>query len=184
VDVEVVIYRNIKGDFQHKAFKWWKSFASLLGFMLDEHVTKNTSTITVYRREEAATFTIFHSESESQLCLDYLRLQPADPKLVKLIDGLIQHMSLSGEKHIIDESVRTSTFFNGGKVVNADLSNDLSKFELLLIRETIFGFIHLSLDRMIEFQQSGNSERLAEVLKNISHYQKWLDKLNEQINSK
>jgi hypothetical protein len=184
VDVEVVIYRNIKGDFQPKAFKWWKSFASLLGFMLDEYVTKNTSTITIYRREEAATFTIFHSESESQLCLDYLRLQPADPQLVKLIDGLIQHMSLSGEKHIIDESVRTSTFFNGGKVVNADLSNDLSKFELLLIRETIFGFIHLSLDRMIEFQHSGNWEREAEVLKNISHYQKWLDKLNEEINSK
>ena len=66
----------------------------------------------------------------------------------------------------------------------ADLSNDLSKFELLLIRETIFGFIHLSLDRMIEFQHSGNLEKVAEVLKNISHYQKWLDKLNEQINSK
>ena len=67
--------------------------------------------------------------------------------------------------------------------MNADLSNDLSKFELLLIRETIFGFIHLSLDRMIEFQHSGNLEKVAEVLKNISHYQKWLDKLNEQINS-
>ena len=92
--------------------------------MLDEHVTKNTSTITVYRREEAATFTIFHSESEPHLCLDYLRLEPADPQLVKLIDSLIQYMSLSGEKHIIDESVRTSTFFNEGKVVNADHSNE------------------------------------------------------------
>jgi hypothetical protein len=182
--VEVVIYRNIKGEFQPIAFKWWKSFASLLGFMLDEHVTKNTSTITVYRIDKAATFTIFHSGPEPHLCLDYLRLEPADPQLVKLIDCLIQRMSLSGEKHIIHESVRTSTFFNEGKVVNANHSDDLSKFELLLIRETIFGFVHLSLDRMIEFQHSGNLERVAEVLKNISHYQKCLDKLNEQINSK
>jgi hypothetical protein len=182
--MQVVIYRNIKGDFQPKAFKWWKSFASLLGFMLDEHVTKNTSTIIVYRREEAATFTIFHSESEPHLCLDYLRLEPADPQLVKLIDSLIQHMSLSGEKHIIDESVHTLTFFKEGKVVNANHSDDLSKFELLLIRETIFGFVHLSLDRMIEFQRSGNLERAAEIKETISHYQKWLNKLNEQINSK
>ena len=72
-------------------------------------------------------------------------------------------MSLSGEKHIIHKSVRTSTFFNEGKVVNADLSNEISKFELLLIRETIFGFIHLSLDRMIEFQRSGNLEKVDEV---------------------
>ena len=182
--MKVVIYRNIKGKFQPKAFKWWKSFASLLGFTLDEHVTKNTSTITVYRREEAATFTIFHSESEPHLCLDYLRLEPADPQVVKLMDSLIQYMSLSGEKHIIDESVRISTFFNEGKVVNADHSDDLSKFELLLLRETIFGFVHLSLDRMVEFQRSGNLERVAEIKETISHYQKLLNKLNEQINSK
>ena len=182
--MQVVIYRNIKGNFQSQAFKWWKSFASLLGFMVDEHVTKNTNTITIYKGKEAATFTIFHAESNPHLCLDYLRLEPADPQLVKLIDSLIRDMSLSGEKHIIDESVRTCTFFNEGKVVNTDHSDEQSKFELLLIRETIFGFVHLSLDRMIEFQRSGNLEKIDEIKKNIVDYQKWLNQLTEKINSK
>jgi hypothetical protein len=182
--VEVIIYRNIKGNFHPKAFEWWKSFTNLLGFMLDEKATKNTNTITVYQDQKVATFTIFHTEPEPHLCLNYLRLKPADPQLAKLIDSLIQHMSLSGEKHIIDESIRISTFFIEGKVVSADHNDDRSKFDLLLLRETIFGFVHLSLDRMIEFQCSGNLEGVAEIKGTLSHYKTFLIKLNEQIDTK
>lgn len=181
--MKVVIYRNIKGKFQPKSFELWKSFARQLGFTLGEHVTKNTRTITVYPREEV-TFTIFRSKLEPHLCLDYLRLEPANSKVIKLIDSLIQYISLSGEKQILEESERISTFFNEGKVVNADHSYDLSKFELLLLRETIFGFVHLSLDSMVKFQRSGNLERIAEIKTTFSDYQKLLNKLNEQINSK
>ena len=102
--MKVVIYRNIKGKFQPKSFELWKSFARQLGFMLDEHFTKNTSTITVYPREETAIFTIFRYDSEPHLCLDYLRLKPANSKVIKLIDSLIQYISLSGEKQILEES--------------------------------------------------------------------------------
>ncbi len=182
--MEIVIYRNIEGKFQPEVFKEWQSFASLLGFMLDEHFTKNTSTITVYRREETAIFTIFHYDSEPHFCLDYLRLKPADPQLVKLMDSLIQYMSLSGEKHTIDESFRKSTFFKEGKVVNADKNNNFSKFELLLLRETILGFIHLSLDRMVEFRRTGNLKGVAEIKEIISQHHKFLTKLNEQIDPK
>jgi hypothetical protein len=152
--------------------------------MLDEHYTKNTSTLTIYRKEETAIFTIFHYDSEPHFCLDYLRLEPAAPQLVKLIDSLIQYMSLTGEKHTIDESVRKSTFFNEGKVVKTNKNDDFSKFELLLLRETIFGFIHLSLDRMVEFQRSGNLKEVAEIKENISQHHNFLTKLNEQINLK
>ena len=183
-NLKTIIYRNIKGKFRPESFKVWKSFANLLGFMLDEHITKNTSTITVYRGEEAATFTIFHSESEPHLFLDYLRLEPADPQLVKLLDHLILHMSLSGEKHKIDEANRISSFFHEGKVVNTNHRNIQSKFELLLVRETIFGFVYLSLDRMIEAQRSGYLERVAEIKETISHYEELLNKLNEQIDPK
>src|SRR5690348_6917075 len=109
--MQVVIYRNIKGDFQYEAYEWWKTFAHLQGFIIDEHNTKNTSTITVYQGETAATFTIFSSVSGPHLSLDYLRLEPVNPQLVKLIDYLIQEMNLFGEKHMIHESVRTSTFY-------------------------------------------------------------------------
>ncbi len=112
----IVIYRNIKGIFEPTAFELWKSYASLFGCRLNEYTTKNNRTITVYRKEENAAFTIFHSEPEPYLYLDYLRLEPADPQLVKLIDRLIYQMSLSGEKQVIGESIRASTFFNKGKV--------------------------------------------------------------------
>ncbi len=181
--MKTIIYRNIKGKFQPESFKEWKSFANLLGFMLDEHSTKNTSTVTVYRGEEAATFTIFHSESESHLSLDYLRLEPADPQLVELLDHLIFQMSLSGEKYRIDEDHRITSFFHEGKVVHTNHRNILSKFELLLERETILGFVHLSLDRMIEAQRSGYLERAAEIKETISEYEELLNKLNELIDS-
>ena len=181
--MQVVIYRNIKGDFQYEAYDRWKSFANQLGFKIDEHNTKNTSTITVYQGETAATFTIFSSESGPHLCLDYLRLEPVNPQLVKLIDYLIQDMNLSGEKHMIHESVRTYTFFQEGKVVKTDDSNESSKFELLLIRETIFGLVHLSLDRMIEFQRLGHLDKVEEIKETFEDYRRWLNEITEQINN-
>ena len=173
----------LKGIFNTKPTNRWKSFANQLGFKIDEHNTKNTSTITVYQGETAATFTIFSSVSGPHFSLDYLRLEPVNPQLVKLIDCLIQDMSLSGEKHIIHESVRTYTFFKEGKVVNANHSDESSKFELLLIRETIFGLVHLSLDRMIEFQRLGNLDKVEEIKETFEDYRRWLNKLTEQINN-
>lgn len=180
----VVIYQNIKGIFEPSAFELWKSYVSLFGCRLDENTTKNARTITVYRKEENAAFTIFHSETEPHIYLDFLRLEPASQQLVKLIDRLIYQMGLSGEKQIISEFVRASTFFNKGKVVKADPIDDSPKFELLLLRETIYGFIHLSLDNMIEFKRSGNLEKVEEIKETISNYQKQLTKLIEQINTK
>jgi hypothetical protein len=181
--MQVVIYRNIKGDFQYEAFEWWKSFVKQLGFLIDEHNTKNTSTITVYQDETAATFTIFYSESGPHLCLNYLRLKPANPHLVKLIDSLIQNLNLSGEKHMIHESDRTFTIFQEGKVVKTDHRNKSSTFELLLIKETIFGHVHLSLDRMIEFQRLGHLDKVAEIKETFEDYRRWLNQLTAQINN-
>ena len=181
--MQVVIYRNIKGDFQYEAYDRWKSFANQLGFKIDEHNTKNTSTITVYQGETAATFTIFSSVSGPHLSLDYLRLEPVNPQLVKLIDYLIQDLNLSGEKHMIHESVRTYTLFQEGKVVKMDDSNESSKFELLLIRETIFGLVHLSLDRMIEFQRLGHLDKVEEIKETFEDYRRWLNEITEQINN-
>lgn len=181
--MQVVIYRNIKGDFQYEAYDRWKSFANQLGFKIDEHNTKNTSTITVYQGETAATFTTFSSVSGPHLSLDYLRLEPSDPHLVELIDYLIQEMNLSGEKHMIHESVRTYTFYQEGKVVKTDHSNESSKFELLLIRETIFGLVHLSLDRMIEFQRLGQLDKVEEIKETFEDYRRWLNEITKQINN-
>lgn len=184
--MEVGIYRNIKGKFQAKSFKLWKSYAHSQKFIIDEHATKSTHTITVYQKKAktaAATFIIFHSKPDPLLCLDYLRIEPADPQLFNLIDSLIEGMRLSGEKHIINESYRTSTIFTEGKAMNLDHFYDHSKLELLIQRETIFGCVHLSLDRMIEFQRSGNDERAASIKNTLSDYQKMLKKLNEQINA-
>ena len=181
--MQVVIYRNIKGDFQYEAYELWKFFANLLGFLIEEHNTKNTSTITVYQGETAATFTIFYPESGPHLCLDYLRLKHASPQLLKLIDYLIQDLNLSGEKHMIHESVRTSTFFKEGKVVKTDDCHKSSKFELLLIRETIFGLVHLSLDRMIKFQRLGHLDKVAEIKETFEDYRRWLNQLTAEINN-
>ena len=181
--MQVVIYRNIKGDFQNEAYEWWKFFANLQGFKIDEHNTKNTNTITVYKGVTAATFTIFSSVSGPHLSLDYLRLEPVNPHLVKLIDYLIQDMNLSGEKHMIHKSVRTYTLFQEGKVVKMDDRNESSKFELLLIRETIFGLVHLSLDRMIEFQRLGHLDKVGEIKETFENYRKWLNQLTEKINN-
>ena len=181
--MQVVIYRNFKGNFQDETFKWWKSFAIQLGFIIEEHNTKNTSTVTVYQGETAATFTIFSSESGPHLCLDYLHLEPVSPQLVKLIDYLIQDLNLSGEKHMIHESVRTYTLFQEGKVVKMADCNESSKFELLLIRETIFGLVHLSLDRMIEFQRLGHLDKVEEIKETFEDYRRWLNEITEQINN-
>ena len=181
--MQVVIYRNIKGDFQYEAYDRWKSFANQLGFKIDEHNTKNTSTITVYQGETAAIFTIFSSESAPQLCLDYLRLDPVSPQLVNLIDYLIEEMNLFGEKHMIHESVRTYTLFQEGKVVKMADCNKSSKFELLLIRETIFGLVHLSLDRMIEYQRLGQLDKAEEIKETFEDYRRWLNEITEQINN-
>ena len=181
--MQVVIYRNIKGDFQYEAYEWWKTFAHLQGFIIDEHNTKNTNTITVYQGETAATFTIFSSVSGPHLSLDYLRLEPVNPHLVKLIDYLIQDMSLSGEKHVIHESVRTYIFYQEGKIVNTNHSNESAKFELLLIRETIFGLVHLSLDRMIKFQRLGHLDKVEEIKETFEDYRRWLNEITEQINN-
>ena len=68
--------------------------------------------------------------------------------------------------------------------MNADKNNNFSKFELLLLRETILGFIHLSLDRMVEFRRTGNLKGVAEIKEIISQHHKFLTKLNEQIDPK
>ena len=128
-------------------------------------------------------FTIFSSESGPHLRLDYLRLEPVNPQLVKLIDYLIQDLNLSGEKHMIHESVRTYTLFQEGKVVKMDDRNESSKFELLLIRETIFGLVHLSLDRMIEFQRLGQLDKAEEIKETFEDYRRWLNEITEQINN-
>jgi hypothetical protein len=177
--VKVVIYRNIKGIFEALNFKWWKSFASLLGFTVDEHETMNTTTITVYRGERSACFTIYRSGLEHLLCLDYLRLESEDPSFVKLFDSLIHHMSLSGEKHIIDGSLRESTYFKEGKVINSDHGDSPSRFELHLLRESIFGHVHLALDELVEAQRSGDTERVKKIKETFNHYQKQLSQLNE-----
>ena len=181
--MQVVIYRNFKGNFQDETFKWWKSFAIQLGFIIEEHNTKNTSTVTVYQGETAATFTIFYSEPGPHLCLDYLQLKPANPLLVKLVDFLILNQKLSGEKHMIFESVRTYTFFQEGKVVKTNNRYESSKFELLLIRETIFGLVHLSLDRMIEYQRLGHLDKVAEIKETFEDYRRWLNQITAQINT-
>ncbi|WP_428912350.1 hypothetical protein [Niallia sp. Krafla_26] len=187
--MQVVIYRNIKGNFQFKAFDWWKTYANLLGFRINEHYTKHTKTVTVYKGEATATFNIFYYEYGSRLCLDYLRLEPANPQLVKLIDHLIEDMKLSGEKHTINESNRTYTYLKEGKAVNHDQNQDQnqdqnheqSKFELLLKRETIFGFVHLALDRMIEYKRLGKLNKVAEIKENLEYYKKYLNQLTQQI---
>lgn len=181
--MQVVIYRSLKGNFQSEAYEWWKIFANLLGFMIDEHHTENTSTITVYQDETTASFTIYKSESDPHLRLDYLRLEPANPNLVKLIDYLIKDMNLSGEKHIIHESVRTCIFFHKGKVVDTVHRDESSKFELLLMKETIFGHVHLSLDRMIEFKRLGQLDKVADIKEALEVYRESLNQLTEQINN-
>lgn len=180
--MQVVIYRNIKGNFHSEAYEWWKIFATLLGFMIDEHNTENTRTITVYQGETETSFTIFNSESGPHLCLDYLRLEPVNPQLVKLIDYLIQDMSLSGEKHTIHESVCTCTFFQDGKAVKTDHRNESSNFDLLLMKETIFGLVHLSLDRMVEFQRLGDLDKVTEIKETLEVYRNDLNKLIKKIN--
>ena len=62
-------------------------------------------------------------------------------------------------------------------------SNESSKFELLLIRETIFGLVHLSLDRMIEFQRLGHLDKVEEIKETFEDYRRWLNELTEQINN-
>ena len=63
------------------------------------------------------------------------------------------------------------------------ISNESSKFELLLIRETIFGLVHLSLDRMIEFQRLGHLDKVEEIKETFEDYRRWLNQLTEQINN-
>ena len=170
---------NIKGDFEYEAYEWSKTVAHLQGFKIDEHNTKNTSTITVYQGETAATFTIFSSVSGPHLRLDYLRLEPVNPHLVKLIDSLIKEMNLFGEKHMIHESVHTSIFFQEGKVVNTRIIViKVSKFELLLIRETIFDIVHLSLDRIIKFQRLGHLDKVEGIKETFEDYRRWLNEIN------
>ena len=128
----------------------------------------------------AATFTIFSSESGPHLSLDYLRLEPVNPQLVNLIDYLIQEMNLSGEKHMIHESVRTYTLLPGRESSkDMMICNESSKFELLLIRETIFGLVHLSLDRMIEFQRLGHLDKVEEIKETFEDYRRWLNEITE-----
>ena len=181
--MQVVIYRNIKGDFQYEAYDRWKSFANQLGFKSMNITQKTLAPLPYIKVKTAAIFTIFSSESAPQLRLDYLRLEPVKPQLVKLIDYLIQDLNLSGEKHMIHESVRTYTFFQEGKVVKMADCNKSSKFEFLLIRETIFGLVHLSLDRMIEFQCLGHLDKVEEIKKTFEDYRRWLNEITKQINN-
>ena len=74
-------------------------------------------------------------------------------------------------------------FYQEGKVVNTNDSNESSKFELLLIRETIFGLVHLSLDRMIEFQRLGHLDKVEEIKETFEDYRRWLNEITEQINN-
>ncbi|MEC0694962.1 hypothetical protein [Bacillus atrophaeus] len=178
--MKVVVFREIKGKIQTHALKSWLSLVNLLGFMLDEHETKNTKTITVYRSGDKVTFTIFHSKSEPFLYLDYIRIEPADTELVNIIDILIDKLCLSGEKHIIDDSVHLSVLFNEGKVINND-KNEFNNFENLLLRETIYGLVHLCLDRMIEYKHAGSLEKVEEMKETLSKCQKCLMIINKRI---
>ena len=67
--------------------------------------------------------------------------------------------------------------------MNTNHSNESSKFELLLIRETIFGLVHLSLDRMIEFQRLGHLDKVEEIKETFEDYRRWLNEITEQINN-
>ncbi len=180
LNVKVVVFREIKGKIQTHALKSWLSLVNLLGFMLDEHETKNTKTITAYRSGDKVTFTIFRSKSEPFLYLDYIRLEPADPELVNIIDILIDKLCLSGEKHIIDDSVHLSVLFNEGKVINND-NNEFDNFESLLLRETIYGLVHLCLDRIIEYKHAGSLEKVEEMKETLSKCQKCLILINKRI---
>ena len=79
---------------------------------------------------------------------------------------------------MIHESERTDTFYQEGKEVNTNHSNESSKFELFLIRETIFGLVHLSLDRMIEFQRLGHLDKVEEIKETFEHLSKMAESIN------
>jgi hypothetical protein len=181
--VEAVIYRNIKGVIEAIDLNWWKSYANQLELNLTEHVTKNTNTLTFYLNEESASFTIYRSGSTHELCLDYLRLEyENNSQMVKLIDSLIYDMRLSGEKHIISAGpLCESTYFKKGKAINSDHADSSTSFELHLMKEAIFGHVHLALDDLINAQRSGDREKEEKIKKIFNLYQKQLAELNEQI---
>jgi hypothetical protein len=146
-------------------------------------VTINTVTITVYLKEKSASFLIYRSGSHYQLSLDYFRLEFSDLPLANFIDLLIYDKRLSGEKHIIKTGSFTEfTYFHEGKVVDSDKNISPSHFDLFLLREAIFGHVHLALDELIQAQRLGDTEKVNKIKQTLNRYQKQIANLNEQLN--
>jgi hypothetical protein len=182
--VEDVIYRNLKGFIKFIDFKWWKSFADRLGIIVYTKTTKNSTYFTIYRGGKSVSFTINRLGSANEIILDYMRLESEDTPLAILIDCLIYHLKLSGEKTIVKSgSIIKSTYFDKGIVVNLDYEDPVSQFELYLIKETIFGYVHLALDKLIEARRAGDLVRIKQVKESLLYYQAQLAQLNEQLQS-
>lgn len=180
--MEVVIYRNIKGIIEDQDIEWWRSFAKKFGINVTEQSTPNTTTLTFYWNDNTVNITIYRLGNKHELSLDYLRLEPGDFPLVQLIDSVIYHMHLSGEKHINkDDDYCHSTFIIDGRVIKPDQDDFLFQFEQKLLKETIFGHIHLALDELIKAQRSGNTERVQEIKESFHHYHKKLSDINKQL---
>lgn len=182
--MEDVIYRNIKGFIKVIDFKWWKSFANRLGIKVFTKETGSSTCFNIYRGSKSVSFTINQLESTNEILLDYMQLEHEDTPLVILIDCLIYHLKLSGEKTILKSgSIIKSTYFNKGSVVNLDYNDPLSQFELYLMKETIFGYVHLAIDEFIEARRAGDLVKIKHVKESFLYYQAKLTQLNEQLQS-
>lgn len=182
VSVPVIIYRSIRGFIEEIDIKWWKSFAAQLGLKFHEHTTANTTTITVCQGAKTASFTMYRLGSKLEITLDYLRLEPKETMLAELVDYLIHHLKLSGEKHIIDSGQFIgSTFFDEGKVVKKHNDYSDHQFEQYLLKEIIFGKVHLALDHLVIAQHLGDSETVQKIKDMINNYQKQLEQIDEQL---
>jgi hypothetical protein len=184
--LKAVIYRNIKGTVEFQNLKMLMAKAHQCGLNLEKRSnTVNTETLTLYGNNQEVNLSLYRSDKQFKIFIDYLRLEPAEFSLISFIDFLISHIRSSGEKHIIHvNSLRETIIFHEGKAENHQSAfNQLEQFELLLLKESLYGHVHLDIDKLISALRAGDSDSEKRIRESLNSYKQYLNWINEQLPS-
>jgi hypothetical protein len=180
--VEVVVYRNVKGNIEKFDKNWIYSLAAEYDLKVEHHNKTNTNTLIFRQGKTSVNMTISSKDSTLELKLDYIRLESKYTNIIKLLDFLIYQFKLSGERYIYKNNHFVDLiYFKEGKALNREHPSSEYQFEQYLLKEAIYGHINLALDELIEVQRSGNTDRADKLKEKIKYYQEQLVQINNKL---
>lgn len=184
---EIVIFRNVDGEFSRDDLLSWKKRVHKLGLFPNEKIRGKMIGLSLIHNEETITFYLYELGANYQLHLDYLRVKQGDGRLVNAIESLIQTARLRAEKFSSGRGELWRTLYVNGLVMDEGpfIERRMGPdFDLRISREVLMGHIYLTMDKYMEARTSGNRMMEEECRKILQEFVRELSKVDEVLQSR